>query len=156
MRRREFVGRLGVVMSALVLVPLRALANWNAHAFDSAGMDAALTAAFGRSDTVTALEIELKLPTTAHQGGLVPVMVQTHLPNVSRLALLVHENPRPLVALFEFGPNTLPEIAARIRLARSSEVSVVVESNGQLFRNSQPVRVVLDGCTGGPNDEGAQ
>ena len=156
MRRRVFIGRLSAVMSALVLVPLRALANWNAQAFGSADMDAALTAAFGRSDTVTALEIELKLPTTAYQGDLVPIMVQTHLPNVSRLALLVHENPRPLVALFEFGPNTLPEIAARIRLARSSEVSVVVESDGLLFRNSQPVQVVVNGCTGGLNAEAAQ
>ncbi len=147
MQRRVFVERLGVA-AAFVLTPLRALANWNARAFESPTMDAALTAAFGRSDTVAALEIELKLPTTAHLGELVPVMVQTHLPNVSRLALLVHENPRPLAAMFEFGPNTLAEVAARIRLAQSSEVSVVVESEGQLFRNSQPVRVVLAGCGG--------
>jgi sulfur-oxidizing protein SoxY len=151
MRRRVFVGRLGVAAAACVLTPLRVQANWSPRAFESATMDAALTATFGRSDTVTALEIELKLPTTAHLGDLVPVMVQTHLPNVSRMALLVHENPQPLAALFEFGPSTLAEVAARIRLAQSSEVSVVVESDGQLFRNAQPVQVVLGGCGGASN-----
>ncbi|UTW11815.1 thiosulfate oxidation carrier protein SoxY [Marinobacterium rhizophilum] len=146
MRRRLFVGRLGVAAAAFLLAPLRVQASWNSRAFESAALDAALTATFGRSDTVMALEIELKLPTTAHLGDLVPVMAQTHLPNVSRMALLVHENPRPLAALFEFGPNTLAEVAARVRLAQSSEVSVVVESDGQLFRNAQPVQVVLAGC----------
>lgn len=156
MQRRLFVRRLGVAMAALLLAPLQALANWNRRAFESPAIDAALTEAFGRSDTITALEIELKLPTTAHQGELVPVMVLTHLPKVSRLALLVHENPRPLAALFELGPNTLPELAARIRLSQSSEVSVVVESDGQLFRNSQPVQIVLSGCgPGNDNDEAA-
>ena len=148
MRRRLLLRRLTVAMTALLLLPLRAVANWNQRAFDSRLPTDALKAAFGRSDTVRALEIELKMPTTAYQGALVPVMALTHLPKVTRMALLVHENPKPLVALFEFGPRALAEMATRVRLLESSEVTVVVESNGQLFSNSQPVRVILGACDG--------
>jgi sulfur-oxidizing protein SoxY len=146
MRRRLLLRRLTVAMTALMLLPQRVVANWNQRAFDSTLPTDALKAAFGRSDTVRALEIELKMPTTAYQGALVPVMALTRLPGVTRMALLVHENPQPLVALFEFGPNALAEMATRVRLLESSEVTVVVESAGQLFSNSLPVRVLVSAC----------
>ncbi|GGO82402.1 hypothetical protein GCM10011348_23710 [Marinobacterium nitratireducens] len=149
MKRRVLISRLATT-AALLLAPLRALATWNRSAFESALPDEALRAAFGRSDTQPAVEIELKLPTNAYHGDLVPVMVSTRLPQVTRMALLVHDNPRPLAALVVFGPRALPELATRLRLTGSSLVSVVVESNGSLYRNSQPVRVILDGCRGEP------
>ncbi|NVK40448.1 MAG: hypothetical protein HWE39_04325 [Oceanospirillaceae bacterium] len=152
MHRRMLIRRL-VTAGMLALAPLRALATWNRGAFDSALPDDALRAAFGRSDVLAAVEIELKIPTNAYHGDLVPVMVSTRLPRVTRMALLVHENPKPLAALVVFGPRALPELATRLRLVRSSEVSVVVESNGNLYRNSQPVRIILDGCRGKPFEE---
>ncbi len=149
MRRRTLIHRLAMAAAAMVLLPVRALANWNQIAFQSPVQNDALMAAFGRSDTVTAVEIELKMPTTAHLGAMVPIMVSTHLPDVTRMALLVHENPQPLTALVEFGPSALPEMATRVRLFKSSEVSVVVESNGLLFTSSQPVQVVVSSCDSG-------
>ncbi|MFC6671695.1 thiosulfate oxidation carrier protein SoxY [Marinobacterium aestuariivivens] len=153
MQRRELIRRLAMAVTALALMPLRSLANWNSGAFASQLPEEALKAAFGRSDTLPAVEIELKVPTTAYRGALVPVMVSARLPRVTRMALLVHGNPQPLAALYEFGPRALPDMATRIRLLGSSEVSVVVESNGTLFRNSQPVRVLLEGCSGEPAQE---
>lgn len=146
MQRRKLLRGVAAAAASLALTPLRALANWNAAAFRSRLPEQALKAAFGRSDALPAVEIELKMPTTAHQGALVPVMVSARLPRVTRMALLVHGNPEPLAALFEFGPRALPDMATRIRLQQSCEVSVVVESNGTLFRNSQPVRIRVDGC----------
>jgi len=152
MQRRTLIRRL-MTAATLTLAPLRALATWNRVAFDSRLPEDALRAAFGRSDTLPAVEIELKIPTHAYHGDLVPVMVSTRLPDVTRMALLVHDNPQPLAALVEFGPRALPDLATRIRLLRSSEVSVVVESGGSLFRNSQPVQIQLDGCRGEPITE---
>lgn len=154
MQRRVLLKSVVLAGTPLALLPRRSLARWNRLAFQSRAPEAALLAAFGRSDAAPALEIDLKFPTTAYDGSVVPVMVSTRLPNVTRMALLVHENPQPLAALIEFGPRTLPEMATRVRLLRSSEISVVVESNGKLFRNSQPVAVVVGGCDEGPGTGG--
>ena len=63
----------------------------------------------------------------------------------------MESNPQPLVAAFWIGPDLVPEIKTRIKVAQTSNIWVVVRSGGQFFKASKLVKVTKGGCGIGLN-----
>ena len=97
-----------------------------ANAFDDRKMIA--------SDVVT-----IEAPYRAEDAALVPMTLRTNLPEgdrrrVERITLVIDENPAPVAATFELGPNSgVSEIQTRVRVNAYTPVHVVAElSDGTL------------------------
>ena len=93
-------------------------------------------------------KIKLDAPEIAENGAVVPVSVTTALAGVTSIAFLVSENPVALVASYKIPAGTVPSIANRIKMAKTSNVVVVVEAGGKLYSASKEVKVTVGGCGG--------
>jgi sulfur-oxidizing protein SoxY len=92
--------------------------------------------------------VKLDAPEIAENGSVVPIAVSTTLADVTSIAFLVAENPNALVASYRIPAGTVPAIANRIKMARTSNVIVVVEAGGKLYSATKEVKVTVGGCGG--------
>ena len=93
-------------------------------------------------------KVKLDAPEIAENGAVVPVSVATTLADVTSISFLVSENPVVLVATYKIPAGTLPNIANRIKMAKTSNVIVVVEAGGKLYSATKEVKVTVGGCGG--------
>jgi sulfur-oxidizing protein SoxY len=93
-------------------------------------------------------KIKLDAPEIAENGGVVPVSMTTTLADVSSISFIVAENPIVLVATYKIPAGTVPAIANRIKMAKTSKVTVLVEAGGKLYRTDKEVKVTVGGCGG--------
>jgi sulfur-oxidizing protein SoxY len=103
-------------------------------------------AALGAGRPDASSDIELSLPDIAENGAMVPIGVVSRLPGTEQMAILVQKNPNKLAAVFDFAPDTLPELQTRIRMAESSDVLVLVKTAAGFHLARRPVRVTIGGC----------
>ena len=87
-------------------------------------------------------------PEIAENGAVVPISVTTTLADVTSISFLVSENPVALVASYKIPAGTIPNVANRIKMARTSNVIVVVEAGGKLYSANKEVKVTVGGCGG--------
>lgn len=130
---------------------LRAIAEaataWPEDAFKRKSEADALGALYGKSYEPSD-KVKLDVPEIAENGAVVPVSVTTSLPNVTSLSIMVPENPFTLAASYRFAEGTLPAVSCRLKMAKTSAVVAIIESDGKLFGTSKPVKVTLGGCGG--------
>jgi sulfur-oxidizing protein SoxY len=93
-------------------------------------------------------KVKLDAPEIAENGAVVPVSVSTTLADVTSISILVAENPNALIASYKIPAGTLPAIANRIKMAKTSNVIVVVEAGGKLYSATKEVKVTVGGCGG--------
>ena len=93
-------------------------------------------------------KIKLDAPEIAENGAVVPVSVSTTLADVSSISFLVADNPNVLVASYKIPAGTLPSLANRIKMAKTSNVTVIVEAGGKLYSADKEVKVTVGGCGG--------
>ena len=93
-------------------------------------------------------KVKLDAPEIAENGAVVPVSVSTTLADVTSISFLVAENPVALVASYKIPAGTVPAIANRIKMAKTSNVIVVVEAGGKLYSATKEVKVTVGGCGG--------
>jgi sulfur-oxidizing protein SoxY len=98
---------------------------------------------FEASDKIT-----LDVPEIAENGAVVPVSVSSTLPGVTAISIMVPENPSALAASYKFAAGTMPSIGCRLKMAKTSNVIVIVEADGKLYSASKEVKVTLGGCGG--------
>jgi sulfur-oxidizing protein SoxY len=67
---------------------------------------------------------------------------------VTSIAFLVPENPNALIASYKIPAGTIPSVANRIKMAKTSNVIVIVEAGGKLYSASKEVKVTVGGCGG--------
>ncbi|QSP93885.1 thiosulfate oxidation carrier protein SoxY [Marinobacter salinisoli] len=156
-RRRGFLkGVLGASVVGLTvgsgLIPLRAqaaaeVANWPETAFKTPGVDATISELYGM-EAAESDQISMDLPTIAQNGAVVPVSVETTLPNVTAIALLVAKNPNALAAAFDIPEGTVPFVSNRLKMAETTDVVAVVISDGKAYKATQNVKVTVGGCGG--------
>src|SRR5699024_2085543 len=124
-QRRQFMkGALGMGAAGLAigsgLISTAAFAasekqEWPEDAFSKEDVDAAIETLYGQSATESD-QIKLDMPTIAQNGAVVPVSVETDLPNVKSIALMVPKNPYALTAKFNLPEGTLPFVSNRIKM----------------------------------------
>jgi sulfur-oxidizing protein SoxY len=97
--------------------------------------------------------VSLDMPLVAEDGRIVPVMIETDLPQtaeryVKAIHLIVDHNPDPHLAAFHLTPAIgAASITTRIKMKRTTWVRAVVEtSTGEMWADYSQVRVSLNGC----------
>jgi sulfur-oxidizing protein SoxY len=93
-------------------------------------------------------KVKMDAPEIAENGAVVPISVSTTLTDVTSIAFLVSENPIALVASYRIPAGTVPGVANRIKMAKTSNVIVVVEAGGKLYSATKEVKVTVGGCGG--------
>jgi sulfur-oxidizing protein SoxY len=93
-------------------------------------------------------QVKMDAPEIAENGAVVPISVSTTLTDVTSIAFLVSENPNALIASYKIPPGTVPSVANRIKMAKTSNVIVVVEAGGKLYSATKEVKVTVGGCGG--------
>jgi len=93
-------------------------------------------------------KVKLDAPEIAENGAVVPVSVSTTLDNVTSIAFFVSENPNALAAHYKIPAGTLPNVANRLKMAKTCNVIAIVESGGKLYSATKEVKVTVGGCGG--------
>ena len=150
-RRLILQGAGAVALVGLGNLPFPALAAANdkypEDAFKAKNEADAIKALYGKSPEPSD-KVKMDAPEIAENGAVVPIAVTTTLADVTSIAFLVSENPVALVASYKIPAGTLPNVANRIKMAKTSNVIVVVEAGGKLYSASKEVKVTVGGCGG--------
>jgi sulfur-oxidizing protein SoxY len=104
-----------------------------------------------RSQPADNSAIQVKVPDIAADGASVFMEVICALPHIDTLAILVERNPQPLIAAFRLGPDTLPWLMTRIKVAQTSPVWVIAHGAGRFHKGTRVVQVTVGGCGAGVN-----
>jgi sulfur-oxidizing protein SoxY len=131
------------------ITPALAAANdkYPEDAFKAKSEADAIKALYGKSPEPSD-KVKMDAPEIAENGAVVPISVSTTLSDVTSIAFLVSENPVALVATYRIPAGTAPSVANRIKMARTSNVTVVVEAGGKLYSATKEVKVTVGGCGG--------
>src|SRR3981189_1203420 len=97
--------------------------------------------------------IAIEMPYRAEDAAIVPVTLRTKLPlgdsrRVLRITLVIDQNPAPMAAKFELGPDAnVTEISTRVRINNYTDVHAVAElSDGKLYMTKTYVKA-SGGCS---------
>ncbi|HEY2211151.1 MAG TPA: thiosulfate oxidation carrier protein SoxY [Bradyrhizobium sp.] len=93
-------------------------------------------------------KVKLDAPEIAENGGVVPISVSSTLADVTSISILVSENPNALAASYKIPPGTMPSVANRLKMAKTSNVIAIVEAGGKLYSATKEVKVTVGGCGG--------
>ena len=131
------------------LAPAFAAANdkYPEEAFKQKSDTDAIKALYGKTAEASD-KVKLDAPEIAENGAVVPIGVSTTLADVTSISFLVSENPNALVASYKIPAGTVPSVANRIKMAKTSNVIVVVEAGGKLYSATKEVKVTVGGCGG--------
>src|SRR5256714_13218194 len=151
-RRLILKGAVAVALTGLGniafdLGPALAAANdkYPEDAFKQKSDTDAIKSLYGKTAEVSD-KIKLDAPEIAENGAVVPVSVTTALADVTSISFLVSENPVALIASYKIPAGTVPSGANRIKMAKTSNVLVVVEAGGKLYSGTKEVKITLRGC----------
>lgn len=136
------------LFSLLGLTSSPAWAADNRAAFDAKTLGEALDALGGLISLISkdSSLIRITAPEIAENGATVPVTVESLLTRTEQISILVDKNPTALVANFQISEGLEGFITARIKMAQTSSVIVVVKADGKFYRTSAEVKVTAGGC----------
>ena len=131
------------------VAPALAAANdkYPEEAFKQKGEADAIKSLYGRNAEPSD-KVKLDAPEIAENGAVVPIAVSTTLADVTSISFLVSENPNALVASYRIPAGTVPSVGNRIKMAKTSNVIVIVEAGGKLYSATKEVKVTVGGCGG--------
>lgn len=136
------VSTLGSLVSSTL-----ALAAWNKEAFDGKTMPDAYKA-LGAANVTESGDIQILASDIAENGAVVPLQAVSKIPGTTQIAFLVEKNPNMLAALFEIGPDIVPDVTTRIKMGQTSNVIVLAKAGDKFFSASKEIKVTLGGCGG--------
>ena len=139
----------GLAQSPFGFVPANAAANdqYPEDAFKQKNEAEAVKLLYGRTAELSD-QVKLDAPEIAENGAVVPVSVSTTLADVTSISFLVGDNPNALAAYYRIPPGTMPSVANRLKMAKTSNVIAIVEAGGKLYSTSREVKVTIGGCGG--------
>ncbi|GAB6079632.1 MAG: thiosulfate oxidation carrier protein SoxY [Hydrogenophilus thermoluteolus] len=154
MQRREVLkagvglGVFGALVGSGFLQPRTAhAARQMENAFQAKKLDEALQA-LGAANATESGDVVLTAPDIAENGAVVPMEIESKLPNTEAIALFIEKNPNPLAAVFHLTPDALPRVKTRVKMGQSSDVVAVVKAGGKYYMTKKEVKVTLGGCGG--------
>lgn len=152
--RRLIIKGVGAVtlvgLGSAVLGPGPAFAandKYPEDAFKQKNAGEAIKALYGK-DHEASDKVKLDAPEIAENGGVVPISVTTTLSDVTSISFVVSENPFALAASYKIPDGTVPAVANRLKMAKTSNVIVLVEAGGKLYSATKEVKVTVGGCGG--------
>jgi sulfur-oxidizing protein SoxY len=121
---------------------------WPQNAFKQKGEAETLKELYGKTAATASDKINLDAPEIAENGAVVPIAITSSLPKVTGIAILVLENPNVLAAAYKIPDGTEAAVSSRLKMAKTSKVVAIVESDGKLFSATKEVKVTVGGCGG--------
>jgi sulfur-oxidizing protein SoxY len=100
----------------------------------------------GELKIIPSKEIEFNIPRTAENGANIPVTISSNLERIRSIAIVAEKNPVPLVGLFRLENGAEIYLQARLKLARSSHVTVLANTDDQILSIRQYVKVTVGSC----------
>jgi len=133
----------------LAFVPALAAANgkYPEAAFKAKNEADAIKLLYGKTADPSD-KVKLDAPEIAENGAVVPVSVSSTLTDVTSISILVSENPNTLAASYKIPAGTMPSVANRLKMAKTSNVIAIVEAGGKLYSATKEVKVTVGGCGG--------
>ena len=146
--RRDFM-KLAALMVAAGLVPAGSASaeEWNKAAFAAKKLDD-LYKALGVDAPQLSDQVVLIGPEIAENGAVVPLELESKLPNTEMLAVLIEKNPNPLAAVFTIPAGTLADIQTRVKMNETCNVYLLAKASGQFYYAVKEIKVTLGGCGG--------
>ena len=138
---------LGIVSFDRATATAAANDRYPEDAFKQKDEKAAIKLLYGRTAEPSD-KVKLDAPEIAENGAVVPVSVSTTLTDVTSVSFLVSENPNVLAAYYKIPPGTMPNVANRLKMAKTTNVTAIVEAGGKLFSTTKEVKVTVGGCGG--------
>lgn len=131
------------------LAPAFAAANdkYPEDAFKQKSSDDAIKLLYGKTAEPSD-KVKLDAPEIAENGSVVPISVSSTLADVTSISILVAENPNALAASYRIPAGTMPTVANRLKMAKTSKVIALVEAGGKLYSATKEVKVTVGGCGG--------
>ncbi|MCX7891148.1 MAG: thiosulfate oxidation carrier protein SoxY [Burkholderiales bacterium] len=104
--------------------------------------------ALGVSGAAETKDIVIKAPDIAENGAVVPIEIESKIPNTESIAVFVDKNPFPYVGTFDVSKGGVPFVALRVKVGESSPVRVVAMAGGKPYTTAKEVKVTIGGCGG--------
>jgi sulfur-oxidizing protein SoxY len=143
------VALVGLGHIAFGMAPALAAANdkYPEDAFKAKSAADAIKALYGKTAEPSD-KVKLDAPEIAENGAVVPISVTTDLADVTSISFLVTDNPNALAASYRIPAGTMPSVANRLKMAKTSNVIAIVEAGGKLYSATKEVKVTVGGCGG--------
>jgi sulfur-oxidizing protein SoxY len=135
-------------VAAIVLEPFAALAAaWNKEGFGAKTAADALKT-LGATQPLPSKDLVIEAPEIAENGAVVPIEITSNIPGTTSIAVLIDNNPFPLVGKFDFMEGALPFVKLNAKVGETSEVRVIAEASGKHYVASKEIKVTIGGCGG--------
>jgi sulfur-oxidizing protein SoxY len=121
--------------------------KWPKDAFAQKTEADAIKALYGKAAEDSS-KVVLDAPEIAENGAVVPISVSSTLGDVTSISILVAENPFPLAASYRIPAGASAMAGSRLKMAKTSKVTALVEAGGKLYSSSKEVKVTVGGCGG--------
>src|SRR3979411_2315619 len=143
------VALVGLGNFPFALAPAFAAANdkYPEDAFKAKGDADAIKSLYGKAAEPSD-KVKLDSPEIAENGAVVPILVSSTLADVTSISILIVENPNALARSYKIPAGTMPNVANRLKMAKTSNVIAVVEAGGKLYSATKEVKVTVGGCGG--------
>jgi sulfur-oxidizing protein SoxY len=149
--RREFLQigtALSLAFAAGVLKPAEVFgaesAAWDNKVFDAKTVSEAVWA-MGGDVAVTSNQVLLSGPEMVGSGFVVPLSMESKIPNTDLMMVVVHKNPSPVTAAFRIPPDTDPMINTRIKMGETSTIYGIARAEGKYYVGSTMIKVRAGG-----------
>jgi sulfur-oxidizing protein SoxY len=143
------VALVGLGNLSFSLAPALAAANdkYPEDAFKAKSDTDAIKSLYGKTAEPSD-KVKLDAPEIAENGAVVPISVSSSLADVTSISILVADNPNALAASYKIPAGTLPSVANRLKMAKTTNVIAIVEAGGKLYSATKEVKVTVGGCGG--------
>jgi len=153
MKRRNFIKNSILFAGALAVAPSAILSNhayaaWPKKSFDIKDLSDSVKSVYGHNNLEESSKVELKAPSIAENGAIVPINVSTTLDNVESIMIFVENNPQPLSSGYQLTSLAQPSIGTRLKMGKTSNVMAAVKSGDKIYTSTQEVKVTIGGCGG--------
>jgi len=148
-RRRAFIkksiilGSYSLVAATGLLSPTETHAAWPA---ETDILQQTLKRLFKDQHIETSDKIDIQIAKIVGSGANVPITVTSTLNNVESIAILVEKNPIALAAKFDLTPTMEAWVSARLKIAESSTVMVIVETDAGFYSAAEKIIISPGNC----------
>lgn len=149
MLRRESLKYLAsgtLILISGLLKPITALAKPNKEAFSASDFESALHTYFPGQEITESDQITIGVHPVIENGAVVPLKINSDLPDIESITIFVDKNPNPLIANFDLSPVCKGFISTRIKVQNPSNIYAVVKSNDKVFMTKTFIEVHEGGC----------
>lgn len=146
--RREFLQAgtaLSLAFAAGALKPSDVFgADWDNKIFDAKTVSEAVWA-MGGEVAVESREVTLSGPELVGSGFVVPMSMESKIPNTDFMLVVVQKNPIPVTCGFAIPPGTQAYISTRIKMGETSTIYGIARANGKYYVGSTMIKVRAGG-----------